>query len=238
MNRRFLIVDDERLSRGYLQDMILEFLPGAEVIQKDSVTAAAQYLQANEVDVLLLDIHMPERNGFSLLREVKSRSFALVFVTAYREYAIQAIRQGAADYLLKPVKKSEFRAMLARMLNRVPETPGEKASYLDGRLSVSHQQGIRVLPLRDIVYLKADNTYTIFHLASGERFTSARPISRFAEQLDASWFVRVHKSFLINMAHFKEYRSCDGAQALMDNGDRLHISRYRLADFLNRIRQA
>lgn len=241
MAYRFLIVDDERLSRCYLHDLLMEFLPDAIITEADDATKAMQILETAEIDVLFLDIQMPGQNGFAMLRQLKSRPFELVFVTAYSQYAISAIRQGAVDYLLKPVKKSEFKSMLERVLNRIrteagppPENTSEQ--YLEGSISLSHQQGLRVIRLRDIIYLKADNTYTTFYLTGGEKFTSSKPISRYEDQLSAAWFFRVHKSYIINFAHFKEYLSRDGTLAIMDNGDRLQISRYRLADFLNLIK--
>lgn len=239
MAYRFLVVDDERLSRRYLKDLITEFLPDAMITEADSVQRALPFLKSEPVDILLLDIQMPERDGFSLLHEFDTKPFQLVFITAFNHYAIRAIREGAADYLLKPVKKSEFKAMLDRIIERL-ETRGEQAgsqAYLDRQLMLNHQQGIRLITYRDIIYLKAYNSYTTFHLAGAQKFTISKPISNYARILEAPWFFRIHKSYIVNMAHFREYVSTGANLAVMDNGDKLHISRYRLSEFLELVRQ-
>lgn len=236
-----LIVDDEQLNRNYLRDLITEIEPTATIFEAASAVEARPILENEIIDILFSDIKMPDEDGFEMLKSLSHRNFDLVFVTAYAQFAIQAIKEGAADYILKPIKKDEFKATFEKLAQkRYNELTRNivsniQADYLSNRLAVGHQQGIKFIMLKDIVYLEANNTYTTIVLGSGEKITTSKPISKFENKLSAHWFFRVHKSHIINIHHFKEYISRDGDIALMSNGDKIYISRYRLNDFLNAV---
>src|SRR5205085_10378197 len=142
-----------------------------------------------------------------------------VFVTAHSEYAIRAINKNASAYLLKPVIKSDFQEVLQKSIDRRKEILDKRLahevnssineSYLLNKLAINHQQGIKFVVLRDILFLKADNSYTTITLSNGDKITSSKPINRFEAKLHPFWFFRVHKSYIINMHHFKEYISKD-----------------------------
>ena len=243
MSFSFLIVDDERLSRNYIRDLVLEFEPTANILEAKSAKIARPILESGSVDILFLDVRMSEMNGFELLNSISHRNFELVFITAFSEYAIKAIREGACDYLLKPIKKIDFKETLDRAIKKrkvALEKNGvnefSAGNYLSHKLTLNHQQGLKLVTLKDIIYLKADNTYTIIFLSNGEKITTSKPIYKFEQMLHAPWFFRIHKSYIINTAHFKEYISKDGGIALMHNGDKLFISRYRLNEFLELIK--
>ena len=237
MPYEFLIIDDERLSRNYIHDLIAEFVPDAVISEKNSARVGLEVLQKGTTDILLLDVRMPEMDGFDLLNALPERNFELIFITAYSEYAIQAIKEGAVDYLLKPIRKTEFRDMLQKVMAR-RKTKQEKLSadeedtYLTRKLAINHQQGRQMIALKDIVYLQAFNSYTTLFLGNGQKVVTSKPISKYEATLPVPWFFRIHKSYIINMAHLREYSSLQGGQVLMNNGVKLGISRYRLSDFL------
>lgn len=110
-----LIVDDEKLSRSYIHNMLREYTPAIEVIECTSAAEALQVLATASPDIVFLDIKMPGMDGFEMLEHAPHRDFELVFITAYNQYAIKALKEGAADYLLKPIKKEEFRQMLDKV---------------------------------------------------------------------------------------------------------------------------
>lgn len=233
----FLVVDDEQLNRSYLRDLISEFEPGAMIREAASARAALLLIEEKCPDVLLLDIRMPEMDGFNLLDKLAHRDFELIFITAYSEYAIRAIKEGAIDYLLKPIKRTDFRDMLTRVRGRrtarLTASPATDSAnnYLQQKLIISHNQGKLLVPLADVLYLQAHNTYTTLFLKDGQKITTSKAINKYEERLSRPWFFRIHKSYIINMAHFKEYNS-QHSYALMDNGEKLSISRYRLTSFL------
>lgn len=239
MSYNFLITDDERLSRSYIRKLILEYEGEAVIYEARSAAESIAILQKSEIDVFFLDIQMPEMNGFELLDSLPHRNFDLVFITAYGEYAINAIRQGAFDYIMKPINKREFREMLTRLMRirkekstAVPEadtTPEEE--YASRKLAVYHQKGVRFVPVSDIVYLKALNTYTVIYHGQGEKTIVSKAMSRFEQGLDTRWFFRCHKSYIINMNYFSAYDSDKGNTAVMKTGVRVPVSRHRLKAF-------
>jgi two-component system LytT family response regulator len=242
MSLKILIVDDERLSRSYIHDLLDEYLPDANVAEAADAASALLFLEQNEINVLFLDVQMPETDGFELLEQAGRRRFEVVFITAHSAYAIPALREGAADYLLKPVRKSEFKGMVERLVKRLSpassvQNPASPAiSYLDRQLTLTHQHGFRLVSLGEIVYLKADNSYTLFFLTGGRKSIASKPLSHYTRILDAAHFFRVHKSYLVNLAHVAAYDTEGGEHVLMNNDERIRISRYRLAEFLERLR--
>jgi two-component system LytT family response regulator len=245
MGYQFLIVDDEKLNRSFIKNLILDFEPQSTVFDAKSVAAAKQILENNEIDILFLDIKMPEADGFDLLKLFPVRNFELIFVTAYSEYAINAIREGAQDYILKPIKIPEFQKALYRVIDKLkrkallhsaPEaTPTEK--LLNSTITIKTQKGTNFVQLKHIIYVQADNTYTTLHLSGGEKVITTKPIIKYEEMLDPKLFFRIHKSYIINLSHFKEHISMNGDWALMDNGIKLTISRYRLKHFLDFLKE-
>lgn len=239
MQYSILIVDDERLSRNYIRDLITEIAPEAIISEAKSAEEAIPILENEPVDILFTDIKMPGADGFELLKSLSHRNFDLIFVTAYNQYAIEAIKEGAIDYILKPIKKTEFREVFEKVLRKRAKEyesniqPGNNADYLSNKLVIGHQQGIKYIVLKEIVYLEAHNSYTTIVLTTGEKVTTSKPINRFESKLSPNWFFRIHKSRIINIYHFKEYISKDGDIAVMVNGDKLDISRYRLNEFLS-----
>lgn len=114
----FLIVDDERLSRNYIRNMIKGAQSDAIIFDASNVTEALDIFRREPIDIIFLDIKMPEVDGFGLLSLLPHRNFELVFITAYNQHAIKAIKEGAVDYLLKPIKKAEFTTTLANVINK------------------------------------------------------------------------------------------------------------------------
>ncbi len=235
---KILIVDDEHLSRNYIKDVILECEPSLMIFEAESAEDAIPILENEEIDILFTDIRMPKTNGFGLLKSVSHRNFDLIFVTAYSQYAIQAIREGACDYLLKPIKKIELRNVFLKVYKKGNEEKetlirnSNTVDYLSHKLALGHQQGIKYIALTEIIYFEADNTYTKIFLTNGEKIISSKPIGKFESLLSPHWFFRIFKSHIVNIYHVKEYLSRDGDIAVMDNGEKLHISRYRLTEFL------
>ncbi len=240
MKYSFLIVDDETLSRDYIRDLITEFMPGAAIMEAASGKAALRALEENKPDILFLDVKMPDMDGFTVLESVKYRDFELVFITAYSEFAIKAFKEGACDYILKPIKKSEFKETLEKTIVRrkkeLEQRQLDSKKIPVGKLIINHQHGIKIVDIKDIVFLEADNTYTTIYLADDEKIVTSKPIHHFEKTLDSHWFFRIHKSHMINLLHFKEYISKNEKMVLLSNGSRLHISRYRLNEFMQKIK--
>lgn len=240
MNIIALILDDERLIRSYVKDLVQEFLPDCVVYTAKNPNEALSIINTEKIDILFLDVKMPQMDGFEFLQLISDRDFELIFITAYGDYAIKAIRESAFDYLLKPVKKSDFQACVERVAEKINDKHIKRASndedFLNNKLCLTHQQGVNWIKLQDIIYFEANNTYTIICLAQGNKLIMAKAISRFEQKLNSKWFFRIHKSYLINLFHFREYSTKENGIAIMSNGDKLNISRYKLAELLNVIK--
>ena len=244
---KVLIVDDEKYIRSYTKELVLESIPEAAVYESRTAKDAKLILENIDIDILLLDIDIPDANGFELIASLNNHDFELIFVTAHSNYLLDAMRAGASDYILKPIKKEEFHETLDRAIarrnaklarqSRETTIVQDEEACLRKKLILNHQQGIKFISLKDIMYLKADNVYTTIFLTDNTKITSSKPISRFEANLDSKWFFRIHKSYIINLYHFKEYISKDGDFALMANGQLLVISRYRLSEFLNFVKK-
>lgn len=243
MQFTFLVTDDEKLSRSFINDLIREFVPDAIVHEAANVKNALALLDETKPDIVFLDIKMPGADGFDFLEMAPGRDFELIFITAHSQYAIKAIKEGACDYLLKPIKKTEFRDAIEKAVNRrmknlemadIKELSPEP--YLEKKLIINYQKGMRMVRLKDIVYLKADNTYTTLFLVNNEKVITTKPIHKFEKQLDPEYFFRIHKSYIINLAHFSEYTSRENNFVIMNDGSKLLISRYRLSQFLKVIK--
>ena len=239
---KFLIVDNESAGREYICDLVQEFVPDA-VIRKTGIDKeAADLLTGGNIDILFLNVPAQGAEAFRFLNSLPHRDFELVIISASSENAINAIKEGAVDYLLRPVRKPVFRETLQKVMERRSrylayyKNPSGHIAYLSQKVSIPHQQGIWFVTLRDIIYLKADNSYTTIYTTSGQKITTSKPISHFENTLDMPWFFRIHKSYIINTDQFKEYLSKNGDIAVMSNGDKLLISRYRLGRFLEIMR--
>ena len=239
--QRILIVDDEYLGRKYLADLIAEFWPGERIVEQAShAKEALELLAANKADVLFLDIKMPGTNGFQLLEALDdSIDTKVVFVTAYKQYAFDAIKARAFDYLLKPVDRTEFSLLVQRLTikNRetipepepVPEKPQEQ------KITIRHSTGFRIISFNEIVCLKASNNYTSIVLTDNSVILVSKTMKDFEDKLKEPLFFRTHKSYMINMDYFNKFSRTKGL--LLKNGDTIPVSRNRLPHFMDLIKK-
>jgi two-component system LytT family response regulator len=241
MKLRSFIVDDEVLSRTLLHSLLTEYCPEVELVgEADCADQALPAIEQRKPDLVFLDVEMPMANGFDLLRGIESRSFKTIFVTAHREYAIQAIKAGGSDYILKPIDIDELRSAVSRIFLKW-KTDAHKFSNpeeLDQIIAVNHSRGFKIISLRNIVRLEADNNYTYMYLADEPRILVTRSITETGELLMGSeWFFRTHRSHIINFYHFKEYLKEDGGYAVMRDGKKVSLSRLRLEEFFEMVKR-
>lgn len=238
MRIQAIVVDDEELSLSYLVSSIKKHCPVVEVVATAAnVKDAASAILLHRPDAVFLDIEMPGGNGFEILEEVPRECIPrFVFTTAHPGYAIRALREGATDYLLKPIKSEELKATCQRLqqeLQAAKEPVSE--ALLNQRISVTHQSGFNLIRLAELVHLEADNNYTQLFLENGSHLTSSHNLGYFEQQLPAAWFLRIHRSHLINLFHLREYRSREGGDVILSTGRTLPVARSRMFDFLHRV---
>lgn len=232
-----LIIDDEQKARSILEHYISNFTPEVtEIRQAESVDAATELLKTYQPDIVFLDVEMPHKSGFDFLIQLKDPAFDVIFTTAYNQYAIQAIRFSALDYLLKPVDPDELGAAIQRHLEKRESAQQkkelfdnlvkniEKKEIKDFKIAVPSSEGVYFFMIDDILRLEADRSYTHIHLINKKPFIASKTLKHFEEMLDEFGFIRTHKSHLVNPRHITRITN-DNEYVMLTDGSRVEISR-------------
>ena len=245
-----ILVDDEPDGIRALQKLLQLHCPEVEVLATCSnAVAAKQQILQTEPDVVFLDIQMPGKSGIDLLTDLSTKEFEVIFVTAHNEYMLQALQYSAADYLLKPVDEDRLIEAVQRVKNRLEA--GKKTDHRhtllhnlsksgnpsEMRLCLPTLKGFIVLKLDEIIYCEAERSYTVFHLEGNRTVTVSKPLLEYDQILTDTSFLRIHKSFLINLHHVKEYYRGEGGTVIMSNNAEIEVSRRKKDQFLMKIKE-
>jgi two-component system, LytTR family, response regulator len=245
-----ILVDDEPDGIRTLQKMLAVHCPHVEIAATCSnANAAKQQIALLEPQVVFLDIQMPGKSGLELLTEMSDKEFEVIFVTAHNEYMLQALQYSAADYLLKPVDEDRLIEAVQRVEKRLE--PGKKeertkallhnlgmaGNPAEMRLCLPTLKGFIVLKLDDIIYCEAERSYTIFHLEGNKTVTVSKPLLEYDQILKDTAFLRIHKSFLVNLHHVKEYQRGEGGLVIMSDNAEIEVSRRKKDQFLMKIKE-
>ncbi len=233
-----LIIDDEIGAANVLQLMIERHIPEiTELRVATRIAEATELIQQFKPALIFQDIIMPEKNGFEFLKEFSTINFEIIFTTAYNEYAVQAIRFSALDYLLKPINAEELKQAVARYLAKCTlqnETDTllknllynlhqkEKTNF---RLAIPTASGSVFFSPAEIIRCEGEGNYTWFHLTNNRKHLSAKTMKEFEEILVQHHFLRIHKSHLVNKTFVTNYLN-EGAVLLHDK-TKLPVSRQR-----------
>lgn len=235
---RTLIVDDVKLSRDGLAALINLYFPEAEIVGSvGSVTDARKLLKAENFEIIFLDIQLQDGIGFDLLEDIPDSS-KVIFITAYEQYAIEAIRNGAFDYLLKPVNVEELNNCIQRIreINAIQnqrKASNEESSVFTAKLGISSLDGIDYIDVQDIIYLKADGKYTEIITQDG-KLISSKNLKMFEFVLNDKLFVRVHHSYIVNISEIKRFKK-DDAMVILKDGTGISVSKSRKDMLLKRL---
>jgi two-component system LytT family response regulator len=243
-----LIIDDELKARNILHHYISNFIPAiAEIQQAASAEAALDMLNTYQPDIVFLDVEMPNQNGFDFLVALNNPPFDVIFTTAYNQYAIQAIKFSALDYLLKPVDPDELKAAVDRHLERKETEEQKKALYVnlvqniekkdvkDFRIAVPSAQGVYFFTIDEVVRMEADTSYTHIHLVNKKPFIASKTLKHFEDMLEGFDFIRCHKSHLVNPRHITRI-SNDHDFILLTDGSRAEISRRKKEEVFQQLK--
>jgi two-component system LytT family response regulator len=232
---RIAIVDDEPLARSLLRELLAAHEEVEVVAECGNGYEAVKAVAELHPDLLLLDIQMPKLNGFEVL-ELIGREVPVIFVTAYDEYALKAFEVHAIDYLLKPVSQERLSAALGRASGRLGEAPDVpiKALMTDARaverplarVVIRDGAQVHVLPVDKIDYIEAQDDYACFR-AEGKQYLKEQPLGELETLLDPGRFVRIYRSFILNVDRIARVERLDKDQrmAILRDGTRLPISR-------------
>jgi two-component system LytT family response regulator len=241
-----ILIDDERNNLDNLRQLLATYCPQVKVagtaINAIEGTKAIHELQP---DLVFLDIQMPGKSGFELLKELNHYDFEVIFVTAFDQFAIQAVKFAAVDYLLKPVNIDDLQAAVSRaevrsrqrrqnlqLENLISILQHRKEEH---RIALSTLKETRFVNTSGIIRCESSNNYTIFFLETGEKLTVSKPIFEYEEILKPYGFIRPHQSHLVNRHFIKSLMKEDGGYLLMENGSQIPISRSKKDEVLRQL---
>lgn len=240
-----VIIDDEAKARRILEALLKEYCPEVEILAScEDVPSGVIAINKYKPDVVFLDVEMPGYTGFQLLEFFNEVNFEIIFTTAHSDYALQAFKVSAIDYLLKPIQISE----LIRAVDKLKKVQGDEATRISTlrenfkhnairRLALPVAEGLIFVEVNDILYLEADGSYTKFCLANGKSVVVSKKIKEFEEALStANNFFRPHRSYIISLNAIKQYVKQDGGYILLKNDTQIPLARERKDDFLELVK--
>jgi len=247
---RAIIVDDEPDGIITLNKMLSLSCKQVEVVAL-CTDAEEGKLKIRELtpDLVFLDIQMPGKTGFELLAELDTDNMEVIFVTAHNQYMLQALQFSATDYLLKPIDEDRLTEAIRRVEKRQHGKGGSQnveallynlqkaGSPKEMKLCIPTFKGFAILKLEDIILCEAEKNYTIIHLKDKKNIIVSRPLLEYENILEGTTFLRIHRTFLINLQHVTEYHRGEGGVIIMSNGEEVEISRRKKDIFLTRIRE-
>lgn len=241
MMLKAIIIDDEIAAINALRFLIEKYITDVTVIAGSNEAAEGILLiEAHKPDIVFLDISMPDMNGFAILDQLHYRDFSLVFTTAHTEYAIQAIRHQASDYLLKPIDIDELKMCIEHIRNKRNMKQGNRNNEaiqgrkfdFNSRIGLPVKEGVIFQSVADIVWIESDGNYCTFHTSDAKKYVVSKNIGEYEEVLPVKEFFRAHKSNLINIKKVRKYIRTDGYFVEMENGALVEISRRKKDEFL------
>ena len=241
-----VIVEDEiNVREGFIK-MLDVFCPEVRIVgTADSVKTATEVIHNLELDVLFLDINLPDGSGFDLLHSLIEYDFKVIFVTAYSQYAISAFKMSAVDYLLKPVSPDLLQKAISKVSSLMTNNDIDGLSILRENLSVQPDtkkkivlrdlDNLYLIELHKIIYCHADGCYTKFVLDDNSSIITSTNLKEYEDMLDSYGFVRCHHSFLVNLDHIARMSKVDGATLVLSQGTEIPISKRKKSLILDRI---
>lgn len=234
--KKIMIVDDEKPTRELIQNMLLGFDMELEInIESNNVKTALEQFDVFQPDILLLDIQMPDGNGFDVLRKIDQEKIHVIFITAYQEYAIQAIKFSAVDYILKPIDARELKDSIEKALELMhfdQQNIKESLKVLEEnlipqkrkKLVLKTQESNYIVSIDDIIRCESDKNYTFFYLQEGKKILVSKTLKDFDILLSPYNFCRVQQSHLINLNFVDRYDKIDGGSVIMKDNSSVPLS--------------
>jgi two-component system LytT family response regulator len=228
------LIDDEADARHALRTYLEQWLPDMAVQEADGVASGLKLIDTQRPELVFLDVKMKDGTGFDLLRQLPAIDFKLVIVSGHNEYALQAFRFSAIDYLVKPVDADELKATVTR-IRKMEQPPWQQvmdvlrqnvhpAQEPDRKIVLKDAQAVYVVSVNTIVRCEASDNYTTFFLTDQAPIIVSRPLKEYDELLTPLKFVRVHQSHLINLYHLQRFNKREGGSIKMKDGSEVPVS--------------
>ncbi len=236
-----ILIDNESRSLHLLNNLLRDYCPQVMVLEMaSSVDMAYGLILKLNPDVIFLDIEMQKETGFDLLLKFSEMPCEIIFTTAFEQYALKAIKFSALDYLLKPIDIEELKIAVSKIgernlniySNRKFESLLQNIKSGPQQIAIPSADGLTILQIRDILFLKSDRQYTIFYTKSGDRVVASKNLGEFEELFQDHHFFRIHHSALVNLNEITKYQRGDGGSVVMSNGTTIEVAKRRKENFL------
>jgi len=240
-----LIVDDDSINRKLIENLLIKFCPQIDIVAKCKSAEEARYqLEKNDIQLMFLDVKMPTENGFQLINSLSNRSFEVIFITAYKQYALEALKINALDYILKPIDYRELMIAVGKVTkaleNRKKIKPKEEIRNISNQINTDSpvitlptKDGANIIKINDILYIEASGNYCIIFTKNDKEFIVSKTLKDFDEILEDKNFIRIHKSYLVNKQSVTSYIRSNGIKVKLKNGKLLPVSRRKQALFFS-----
>jgi two-component system LytT family response regulator len=220
-----LVIDDEKKSIKILKWELEKFNKHVEI--KNTFTEplkAIEYLHQNKVDFVFLNIEMPQMDGFEFLTHFEDRDFEVVFVTAYDDYAIKAIKAKAFDYLLKPINFDELKDLIHKMMTNIEQN--KIKNLIDDKIQVNVDHHIELINKSNVLYCQGDGNYCHIFLKNGKSYMISKKLKYMESQLNGESFMRIHNSFIVNLNEVVQINKKE-TMLKLSNGKSIPVSRQK-----------
>lgn len=234
-----LIIEDKAYIRQGLINLLQLIDFEVEVIGEcESVKDAVVVTNACKPELIFLDINLTDGNAFDFLEQTEYLDFKIIFITAYEEYALKALKIGAVDYILKPVDIVELEIALQKVEQMPLAEQKEQVSKVkevwrneDSKLILSLHDSFQVVNLNELMFCESDNGYTTFFCSDGKKYLVSKTLKEFEEQLTKSHFIRPHQSFIVNLNFIDKYEK--SGVIYLKNGKKIPVSSRKKEHFVN-----
>ena len=232
---RAVIIDDEKDIREINRRLLSDNFPDIEVVgEADSVETGVELILNEKPQLVLLDIDIKGGTGFHILQKVRPYNFALIFITAFNEFAIKAIKFSALDYILKPVNEVEFCAAIQTACETIEEHRMEtqvnnffehyEKKTQSKKIILKTCDSIHLVDISDIMYCVSDNSYTTFYIKNKKEIIVSKSIKEFDNLLSVYNFFRPHQSYLVNLNYIDKIDKTDGGSIVLNNKKEIPVS--------------
>jgi two-component system, LytTR family, response regulator len=231
-----VIVDDEIDCCETIAELLQTYCPGVEVtgVYHNGAEALPAIIRL-QPDLVFLDVEMPKMNGFEMLEQLPQVNFDIIFTTSYDQYALKAIRFSAIDYLLKPIDRNELQKAVQKIVQRSQRTISKQVEILMqkihqpaksiSKIALPTMEGLQMIPVASIISCESDGNYSSLRLKGGNKMVVSTPIKEIEEMLVEFSFVRVHRSYLVNLNEVEKYVKGEGGYLVMSDGSMVDVSR-------------
>lgn len=243
-----LLVDDEFNARELLEKLLSRYFPDKFLVvaKCESVADAVIAIEQFQPELVFLDIEMPDKNGLQLFKELKKVNFEAIFTTAHSQYAIDAIKQSALDYLLKPINYLDLLDAIKKYENKIHKTyEFDKIALLVENLNTGNtefrkiafptENGIELVKINSILYCEADSNYCTIVCLGNKKITLSKTLKYVEELLPSNVFQRIHKSYLVNLNYVNRFTKSNELLIELANGETLPVSVRQKENFINAI---